>query len=92
MTPESIDSRIDIERDRVIVKSINQDCGRQGVMRGDVVTHLDDEEFKGNAADLVKAIEEKAKKGGGEQNTFTLVFNAEQSIAEALKRRSNVSW
>eukprot|EP00978_Attheya_sp_CCMP212_P001233 scaffold2565_cov50-Attheya_sp.AAC.2 len=82
------DARIDIERVRVLVASIHSEGGRQGVMKGDVVTHLNGSEFHGTASDLVQAISELAP----HQNSFTLVLNAEQSTAEALKRRAYVVY
>jgi hypothetical protein len=75
---------IDIKQARVLVASIHSEGGRQGVMKGDVVTHLNGSEFHGTASDLVQAISELAP----HQKNFTLVLNAEQSTAEALKRRA----
>lgn len=78
------DARIDVECDRVVVDWVNSEAGRLGVMKGDVVTHLNGEEFKGNAADLLAAIQ----KNTDPFDAFTLVLNAEQSVAEALRRRA----
>lgn len=80
---EDIGNRIETERGRVLVASVRGQAGRQGVLKGDVVTHFNGEEFDGTAQELVEAI---SKCNG----TFTLVCNAEQSIAEALKRRAMV--
>eukprot|EP00978_Attheya_sp_CCMP212_P030654 scaffold113525_cov46-Attheya_sp.AAC.2 len=81
------DARIDVEQDRVLVAEIHSEGGGQGVMKGDVVTHLNGSEFHGTASDLVQAISELAP----HEKTFTLVLNAEPSIAEALKRRSYIT-
>jgi hypothetical protein len=78
------DARIDVECDRVIVECVRSEAGKLGVMKGDVVTHLNGEEFKGNAADLLAAIQKRTDT----YETFTLVLNAERSVAEALKRRA----
>ena len=87
MDPECFFQRIDVEKDRVIVSSISGDAARKGVMKGDVVTHLNGEEFEGSASDLVLAIREN-----GEKSCVTLTFNAEVPIAQVLKRRAIVSW
>jgi hypothetical protein len=81
------DARIDVEHNRVLVAEIHPEGGGQGVMKGDVVTHLNGREFHGTASDLVQAISELAP----HEKTFTLVLNAEPSIAEALKRRSYIA-
>ena len=74
--------RIDMEKPRVLVSSVKGEGGQQGVMRGDVVTHLNGELFEGNAKDLEAQI--RACSGP----TFQLVLNAGQPVAEALKRRA----
>ena len=43
---------IDTERPRVIVASIDRQLGMQGVVKGDVVTHFNGEEFEGDAEEL----------------------------------------
>eukprot|EP00586_Coscinodiscus_wailesii_P007578 CAMPEP_0172491514 /NCGR_PEP_ID=MMETSP1066-20121228/22368_1 /TAXON_ID=671091 /ORGANISM="Coscinodiscus wailesii, Strain CCMP2513" /LENGTH=95 /DNA_ID=CAMNT_0013260609 /DNA_START=164 /DNA_END=451 /DNA_ORIENTATION=- len=93
MDKELLFSRIDVPKSRVIVKSLWGEAGRRGVMKGDVVTHLNGEEFHGNAQDLVKVIRELvlANEKNGDRKYLTLVLNAEAPIAEALKRRANVS-
>ena len=75
---------IDTEKERVLVASVRSEGGRQGVLKGDVVTHFNGEEFKGTADDLDAAILECA------DGTFSLILNAERSVAEALKRRAMV--
>ena len=78
---------IDTERNRVLVASVRSEAGRQGVLKGDVVTHFNGEEFEGTAEELNAAIEAHAERSNG---VFTLVLNAEPSVAEALKRRSMI--
>lgn len=86
-SPKSVKSNgrgyIDVERPRVIVASISRDLGRQGVVRGDVVSHFNGELFTGTADELSKLIDYSYE---GELLTF--VFNADSAVAEALKRRS----
>ena len=57
-------------------------------MKGDVVTHIDEEAIAGKTVDDLLAIL-RAKRTAG-QNTCQMILNAEASIAEALKRRSKV--
>ena len=75
--------------ERILVASVQGLAGRQGVMKGDVVTHLDGDELKAGTTvhDLIEMLKSKKKTG---QKTFDLVLNADVSIAEALKRRAQV--
>jgi hypothetical protein len=75
---------MDTERHRVLVSSVNPIAGRQGVMKGDVVTHINGKEFKGTSQDLEEQIHSSVDKNG----SFTLVLNADTSVAEALKKRA----
>jgi len=76
---------IDTEKSRVIVASLNKYLGRQGIVKGDVVSHFNGEVFTGTASDLVKLID-----GSYEGELLTFVFNADSAVAEALKRRSMI--
>ena len=78
---------IDIERPRVIIASINKEMGRQGVVKGDVVSHFNGEEFKGTAAELKELIDTSRYEG----EVLTFALNADAAVAEALKRRSMIS-
>ena len=78
---------IDIERPRVIIASINKEMGRQGVVKGDVVSHFNGEEFKGTAAELKELIDTSRYEG----EVLTFALNADAAVAEALRRRSLVS-
>jgi len=78
---------IDIERPRVIIASINKEMGRQGVVKGDVVSHFNGEEFKGTAAELKELIDTSRYEG----ELLTFALNADAAVAEALRRRSLIS-
>ena len=78
---------IDIERPRVIIASINKEMGRQGVVKGDVVSHFNGEEFKGTAAELKELIDTSRYEG----EVLTFALNADAAVAEALRRRSLIS-
>ena len=75
--------------ERILVASVQGLAGRQGVMKGDVVTHMDGDELKAGTTveDLVEMIQAMKETG---QKTFEMVLNADISIAEALKRRAQV--
>lgn len=74
---------IDIERPRVVVSSVAKEAGMQGVLSGDVVSHINGDEFLGTADDLRGLIGETV-----DGTTMTFAFNADQAVAEALRRRS----
>ena len=78
---------IDIERPRVIIASINKEMGRQGVVKGDVVSHFNGEEFNGTAAELKELIDTSRYEG----EVLTFALNADAAVAEALRRRSMIS-
>ena len=74
---------IDTEKPRVIITSINREFGQQGIVKGDVVSHFNGEPFMGTASELMELI---LRQKEGEMLTF--VFNGDDAVAEALKRRS----
>lgn len=76
---------IDTYKPRVIVASISRDLGQQGVVKGDVLSHFNGELFSGTASELTELLD-----GRFEGEVFTLVFNADSAVAEALKRRSMI--
>ena len=78
---------IDIERPRVIIASINKEMGRQGVVKGDVVSHFNGEQFNGTAAELKELIDTSRYEG----EVLTFALNADAAVAEALRRRSLIS-
>lgn len=73
---------------RVLVASVQGEGGRQGVIKGDVVTHIDGREFHGTVDELMALLQSKIKDGNAQ--TFQMILNAEPSVAEALKRRATV--
>lgn len=77
---------VDTPTQRVIVASIGREGGQQGIVKGDVVTHFNGEEFVGTAGELIALIESI---NDGELLTFA--FNADKACAEALRRRSILS-
>ncbi len=74
---------------RVLVGSVGGQAGKVGIKKGDVVTHINGEEFTGNAAALhallVEAYEQQGKDG-----VVMIVVNAEDCTAEALRLRARV--
>mmetsp|Transcript_3390 Transcript_3390/g.5577 ORF Transcript_3390/g.5577 Transcript_3390/m.5577 type:complete len:502 (-) Transcript_3390:43-1548(-) len=81
------DVRIALEgQKRVLVARAGRESGQQGAMKGDVVTHVAGEQVAGKTAAelfmLINAERQMRKK------TVIITLNAEQSVAEALKRRA----
>lgn len=74
--------QIDTSRPRVIVASISAEGGQQGIMVGDVVTHINGSQFHGSACDLVQDINSRS-----EGEILTFAFNADAAVSEALRRR-----
>lgn len=74
---------IDIVRPRVIVASVTREAGMQGIVAGDVVSHINGDEFTGTADEMRQLI---AGSEGGRLMNFA--FNADKAVAEALRRRS----
>jgi hypothetical protein len=74
---------------RVLVASVRGQAGKSGIMKGDVVTHVNGEPFTGNADDLnsllVSAYEEQGRDG-----VVMIVVNADECTAEALRLRSRI--
>jgi len=74
---------------RVLVGSVRGQAGKSGIMKGDVITHVNGEVFTGDAtalnALLVNAYEEQGMDG-----VVMIVVNAEECTAEALRLRSYV--
>lgn len=74
---------------RVLVDSVRGQAGKSGIMRGDVVTHVNGEVFTGDAADL-NACLVNAYGEQGQGGVVMIVVNAEECTAEALRLRSRV--
>jgi hypothetical protein len=68
---------------RVLISQTGR-SGKQGAVRGDVVTHVDGQAVAGKTSNNIILL--LYKKQGQESVMITL--NAEQSVAEALKRRA----
>ena len=86
------DPRIDAPgQPRALVSWSGAEAGRQGVARGDVVTHVDGVPFSGTAAELAEVLKGAAARGGERQGEpLHLVFNADRAVAEVLRRRAAV--
>jgi hypothetical protein len=89
----SPDQIIRIPWKRVVISSIKAPLAQSGLMVGDVVTHVDGEQFDGNAENLKhilaeKLIQERARGGDGTPHEVQIVVNAEMGCAETLRLRS----
>jgi len=70
---------------RVNVSSVRYPCGKYGIYKGDVVTHLNNEPCSTfSAQDIMKQILISCESNDG----FNMVFNADQITASTLKSRS----
>jgi hypothetical protein len=81
------DVRIDTERPRVLVRYVGPEIGRKGIMKGDVLTHVNGMEVHGNVTE-VESLFQTCRHTTPPK--LKLVFNAERSVAEALRLRSSV--
>ena len=75
---------------RVVVASSFGQAGRSGIQKGDVVTHINGEDFIGNS-DCLKALIAQIWAQEGEAGTFSLVVNAEPCTAEVSRNMIVVS-
>ena len=66
---------------RVVIASSFGQAGRSGIQKGDVVTHINGEEFIGNS-DVLRALIGQIWAQEGAAGTFSLVVNAEPCTAE----------
>ena len=73
------------EHKRVYVQSITNQAGRLGIVKGDVITHLDGEPITCRETMEMKLLDYKNRG----HVTIPITFNAELSVAEALRRRSD---
>ena len=90
--PESSGGLPNKSKKRVLISIVRPEAGRLGVARGDVVTHMDGEElnFEGTGKTASELMEVLVRKWDRGERTFSLVLNAEQCTAEALRRRALV--
>ena len=72
---------------RVLIANAYNDAAKLGLHRGDVVTHVNGEEFVGTAEDLNFLIKAHFACSGASEK-LELVVNAEPCIAQALKLRA----
>ena len=72
------------EHKRVYVQSITNKAGRLGIVKGDVITHLNGEPITCRETMEMRLLEYRNRG----YSTIPITFNAEISVAEALKRRS----
>lgn len=83
------DSEPVVRTQRVLVANIRGQAGKSGIMKGDVVTHVNGEAFYGNTSELnsllVSLYEEQGKDG-----VVMIVVNADECTAEALRLRSRI--
>jgi len=77
-------------KNRVLIKGARRQAKKVGILKGDVVSHINGDEFKGTADDLKQLID-KFYRSGNKNYTFSLTLNAEQSTAAALKLRAMVN-
>ena len=81
---EMDDSYIAMPGEKRVLLSHTGRSGKQGAVRGDVMTHIDGASMAGKAAEEVLVLLHD-KKG---QGRVMMTLNAEKSVAEALKRRA----
>lgn len=79
------DVQIDLQdQKRILVCHVGRFEGKKGVVRGDVITHVDEISLAGKSVDELMILLAKRKPRG----KVVVTFNAERSVAEALKRRA----
>jgi len=85
-----VNKNIQKYKNRVLIKGARRQAAEAGILKGDVVSHVNNDEFKGTADDLKELIN-KFYLSGNKEYTFSLTLNAEQSTAAALKLRAMVN-
>jgi len=71
---------------RVVITMSRRQAARVGIVEGDVVSHINMEEFRGCAENLREIIQNFYISGNG-SGTFSMVFNGDQSTADELRKR-----
>lgn len=80
------DVRIELpHQPRVLISNVGRSAGRQGVMRGDVITHIGGDAHDMSAGKLLMHINGMRQRG---LKSLYVTVNAERSVAEALRRRA----
>ncbi|CAJ1930727.1 unnamed protein product [Cylindrotheca closterium] len=72
----------------VLVKGVRGPVGRLGLRRGDAVTHVNDMEWNGSAAELKEYLRQSFAKHTSDEISMTV--NANEETAEFLKVRSDM--
>lgn len=88
------DVRIDTEHPRVVIASVvHLEAGLKGILKGDVVTHLNGVELRDATVDELIALIWSlcCSSSEGASTTLRFGFNADRATAEALKMRDLVS-
>jgi len=84
---ETGDVRIELPgQPRVLLYETGKDVGKQGGMKGDVVTHIGGDSIQGKSADDLLILLNVKQQQGVKKVFMTL--NAERSVATALRRRA----
>eukprot|EP00586_Coscinodiscus_wailesii_P015271 CAMPEP_0172514526 /NCGR_PEP_ID=MMETSP1066-20121228/260730_1 /TAXON_ID=671091 /ORGANISM="Coscinodiscus wailesii, Strain CCMP2513" /LENGTH=443 /DNA_ID=CAMNT_0013295219 /DNA_START=219 /DNA_END=1550 /DNA_ORIENTATION=+ len=73
-------------KNRIVIATVKGLAAKQGIQKGDVVTHLNGELFEGDAEALRVAIDRTSRN----EDTFSIIVNAEASTAEALRLRGTI--
>ena len=71
---------------RVVITSSRGQAARVGIVKGDVVSHINMEEFHGCAENLREMIQHFYISGSG-SGTFSMVLNGDQATADELRKR-----
>ena len=69
--------------------SVRGQAGKSGIMKGDVVTHVNGEAFGGDAS-MLNSLLARTYEEYGDDGEVMMVVNAEECTAEALRLRSRV--
>ena len=71
---------------RVLIASVAQEAAKLGLQRGDVITHVNGQEFNGNAGELNRLLASHFEQD--KDGKLEIVVNAEICVAQALKLRT----
>lgn len=80
----------DENNDRVVIAQVKAPCNRYGIMRGDVITHVNGEEFNGTADVLMTTILLCCSEDENDDVGFNFVVNADQETADKLQLRASL--
>ena len=71
---------------RVVVTASRKQAARAGIVEGDVISHVNMEEFRGCAENLRDMIQ-KLYIAGNASGSFSIVLNGDQTTADELRKR-----